>query len=224
MNRFDKRVKQILNEGIFSAIGAGLKAAKDPGQGLLGMAAGIGAKRKEKEEKKGQVFSNNNPPKMGQLVVTKAPVYGLGEKEKNPDYDPNILTTNPKASARQKANAKEEYLPAKLVTINPNVAITGKITKQIDAKGLYGVALIGLDKDKNIIPTKYVFAQTKSAPIWQVYDATKTPDADILVDSKGISMKLPAIMTGLASDNASEPLKNWMDYDTYLNQLRNPKK
>jgi hypothetical protein len=228
MNNFDKRVNQILNEGIGDFVGSALRAvgnfadaAKDPSKGVEAIRNALSQRKKSTEEKLGQVFSNENPPKMGQIVVTKSPVFGLGKKEKNPDYEPDILKRKPKASPKEVENANREFLSSKLVIINPNAIITGKITKQIDAKGLYGVALTD---EKGNPSTKYVFAQTESAPYWQVYDATKTPDDDILVDSKGITMKLTAIMTGLGSDNASEPLKNWTDYDTYLKQLKNPKK
>lgn len=233
MSKFDKRVKEILNEGILGALGSGLgaaatfagsaiNAAKSPAEGLSDVVGGVRGVLKKQEQQqeqmKGKPFSVENPPKVGQIVVTKSPVLGVGKKQSNPDYEPDILKRKPNASPREIENANREFLPSKTMTLVPNATIYGKITKGIDKKdGSYGVALT----DERGNPTqKYVFAQTESAPFWQVYDATKTPDDDILMDQKGIPMKLTAIMTGPAKDDVSDQLRGWVDYKNYIEQAK----
>jgi hypothetical protein len=116
MNRFDKRVKQILNEGILSAIGAGLKAAKDPGRGLLDMAAKIGERGKVKEAMVDKPLSPENPPKKNnQIVYTKSSVLKL-DVAKNKFF---------------------EILPKETI-------ILGKITNKQIKNGLYRVELVDI--------------------------------------------------------------------------------
>lgn len=228
MNKFNKRVNQLLKENILggiagaipSAVGSFLNAAQNPAQGMSGAIRDVQGLIKSKQEKterlKGTTFSNQNPPKLNSIVVTKAPILGTSKLEKNPDYEPDILKRKPKASPREIENANREFLPTKVVTLVSNSLVYAKITKQIDPKNSnYGVALT----DENGRPSqKYVFAQTEDAPFWQIYDSTKTPEDDILVDEKGIPMKLTAILTGPTKNDVSDPLKYWVDYKEYLNQ------
>jgi hypothetical protein len=75
--KFDKRIKDILNENILgsiasnvaSGIGAGIEAAESPAKGFSRIAQTLSNKSKEAEEKKGQPISNDNKPKEGQIVV-----------------------------------------------------------------------------------------------------------------------------------------------------------
>lgn len=70
MKKFDAKIKEILiKEGIFSAIGSGIKAAENPSQGLAGAFQGIENKEKEFEKTKGQPIDVNNKPKEGQMLV-----------------------------------------------------------------------------------------------------------------------------------------------------------
>jgi hypothetical protein len=228
MNKFNKRVNQILKEGILGGIagattagvGSFLNAAKNPAQGIAGAyrdAQGIIKSRQEKTEKlKGTSFSNQNPPKLNSIIVTKAPILGTSKQENNPDYEPDILKRKPNAAPREIENANRQFLPTKVVTLIPNALVYAKVTKQLDPKNsTYGVALT----DERGNPSqKYVFAQTEDSPFWQIYDTTKTPEDDVLVDEKGIPMKLTAIMTGPTKNDVSDPLKYWVDYKEYLNQ------
>lgn len=230
MNKFNSRVNQILKEGILgglagagsSAVGSFLNAAKNPAQGLAGAVRDVQGLMKDRQQNieklKGTTFSNQNPPKLNSIVITKAPILGTSKQEQNPDYEPDILKRKPNASPREIENANREFLPTKVVTLVPNAFVYGKITKQLDPKNsTYGVALTD---EKGNPSTKYVFAQTEQSPFWQVYDATKTPEDDILVDEKGIPMKLTAIMTGPTRNDVSDPLKAWVDYKQYLNQSK----
>jgi hypothetical protein len=231
MNKFNKRVKELLSEDIISniaqgaisaaksvptALGAAMTAAKDPGAGLKNAYNAYKDYKTDRQKYIGTPFSNQNPPKLGAIAVTIAPVLGTSKQEKNPAYEPDILKRKPNASPQEIQNASKEFLPTKITTILPNAIIYGKITKQLNkSDSTYGIELTD---EKGNPTTKYVFAQTESAPYWQIYDSSKLPEDDILIDEAGIPMKLTAIMTGLTKNDVSGPLKNWVDYKQYLNK------
>jgi hypothetical protein len=192
MSKFDQKVNQILDEGLLSFAGKTAQAIKNPAAAWGNVLGSMEKNKQQQEELKGQPFSGENPPqKEGQLVITKAPVFGAVQKRAN---------TLPEA-----------------VVLNPNVPITGKITKLMDQQGNYGVALTD---EKGNPSQKYVFAQIESAPFWQVYDVTKIPDPYVKIDQKGIPMMLTAIMTGLAKDDVSDSLRSWSDYRNFLKQKK----
>lgn len=73
MMKFDKRIKDILNENILgnlaSAVGAGIEAAESPAKGFSRIAQTISDRSKKTEEMRGQPVSIDNKPKEGQMVV-----------------------------------------------------------------------------------------------------------------------------------------------------------
>lgn len=209
-----------IGKNTLAGVGSALTAAQDPGKGLsniAGVVQDISRKQEQNVEKlKGTPFTVQNPPKVGSIVATRAPIYGVTKQERNPNFEPEILKRKPNASPAEIQNANREFLPTKVQTLIPNAMIFAKITKDIDPKtSTYGVALTD---EKGNPSQQYVFAQTENAPYWQIYDATKTPEDDILVDEQGIPMKLTAIMTGMTKNDVSDPLKYWVDYKEYLNQ------
>jgi hypothetical protein len=174
-------------------------------------------KRNENVQKlKGSVLTNQNPPKVGSIIMTSTPILGVSKQEKNPKFEPDILKRKPNASPEEIQNASNEFLPTKVQVLIPNAIIYGKVTQKMNMQNsTYGVALT----DERGNPSqKYVFAQTESEPFWQVYDASRTPEDDILIDEKGIPMKLTAIITGVTKNDVSDSIKNWVDYKDYLNQ------
>jgi hypothetical protein len=216
MSKFDQKVNEILSEGLLRAAGNFLAAAQSPKRGIETIAGALKTRAQEKEDRLNQTFSEGNPPIHGQKVVTIAPVLGVGKKEKNPDFEPDILKRKPNASPREIEHANREFLVSKLTTLVPQATIKGVITThKLDENGLYGVQLADL---------KYIFAQTESHPYWQVYEESKVPTDDVLLDEKGIPMVLKAIKTGLAAENVSPELKNWKDYNQFIKQTKNPKR
>lgn len=237
MNKFDLRVNELLGEGLISAVGqAGIGAAKagtaavgsflatakNPADGVAKAIGDISSwmkKRNEKVEKlKGSALTNQNPPKVGSIVITSTPILGVSKQERNPKFEPDILKRKPNASPEEIQNASNEFLPTKVQVLMPNAIIYGKVTQKMNMQNsTYGVALT----DERGNPSqKYVFAQTESEPFWQVYDASRTPEDDILIDEKGIPMKLTAIITGVTKNDVSDSIKRWVDYKDYLNQSK----
>jgi hypothetical protein len=229
MNKFNKKVNEILNEGILgnianvanagiTAAGTALKTMENPAQGVSNLVGDLRSysnrKDIEKEKNMGTVISKANPPKKGTIVVTKTPILGTETPKRNPYYDPDILTRNPNATPKQVQDASMEFYPSKIITLVPNQTIYGKITQEWNNKdSTYGVALTD---EKGNPSQKYVFAQVQDAPYFQIFDSSRLPDEIVLQDEKGILMKLTAIKTGPAAENVSQPLRDWVDYKGYI--------
>jgi hypothetical protein len=229
MNKFNRRVNQILKENILSGIsnavgaaanvvGSAIKTAENPAQGVGNALSDIQSfanKQKANEEKNiGMIFSKANPPRKGAIVITKSPILGTQTPKRNPYYDPDILTRNPNATAKQIQDASFEYYKPLIITLVPNQTIYGKVTQEWNTKdSTYGVALTD---EKGNPSQKYVFAQVEDAPYFQIFDVNKLPDDMVLRDEKGILMKLTAIKTGPAAENVTDQLRNWVDYKQYI--------
>jgi hypothetical protein len=212
MGNFDKRCKQIINEislgslasGAASFAGSALKAAENPGQGVQSAISGIKQRMQSQKQQALLPFSLKNPPKVGQIVVTTTPIYGLSNKEtakKVVDDAGNVSYTKSRD----------------VVKLIPQATITAKVTSKIDNQGNYQVTIT--DNQGGPITNKYMFGKTKDEPYWRVFDATKMPyEEDMLEGDDGKPEEDFVITTGLKKEDVSSELKNWVDYKQSLKQ------
>jgi hypothetical protein len=211
MNKFDKRVKQLLNEGplgnfVKGTLTAGanfVDAAQNPSKGVEAIMGAAGNINKKKEEMLRQPFSVNNPPKMGQIVFTETSIWGKG----------NPTTTR-----------SGKIIPAAYIEMQGATKIIGKITKEMK-DGVYGVQLTDAKGNPD---NQYVFAQindpTGKIPLFKIFFSNKIDDADVVVDARGLTMKFSTINTGNVN-NVENNLKSWRDYNYNIkNPTNNTKK
>jgi hypothetical protein len=112
MNNFDKKCRLLLNEflgGLASAVGSGLKAAKDPSYAF----ELAGKRSQEKEKKKGGSYSMDNRPKVGDLAVyvNDTKVVGRIRTKMNNDGQFGIALINPNNQPSEYVFVKTEKKP-----------------------------------------------------------------------------------------------------------------
>jgi hypothetical protein len=242
MNNFDKRCHQLLNELNLGSLAKGaltstakgvgkfakevvkqapgavvnaVNAAQNPSEGIQKVISGIKGKFEERKENKKLPFSRKNPPKKDQIVQIEDDIYGIKPNRVIYDKNGQPIQNNYKFQTYKKV---------------PNSVIIGQITQKMDmSNGEYGVGLrdqIGPNKfDKS---RKLVFAKTKDANYWQVYDRADISNpayASFILDVRDpISPNGTGIMVGALRTDVSKPLRLWTDFKQFLDQKIGEKK